>query len=99
MVFTQSHSRFESGNGSLKKRKMRSIEELREYVKTVAWQHRYISTAGVVPESVAWELIKEIEERERDLIAVSMASGSNPATEAIERMKCESETSQKKLIS
>lgn len=44
---------------------MKSIEELREYVKKVAWSCRHISTAGVVPISLAWELIEEIDERDR----------------------------------
>ncbi len=44
---------------------MRSTEELIEYVKWMAWSYRHISTVGVVPVSLAWELIEEIKERER----------------------------------
>ena len=43
---------------------MRSTEELKELVKRSAWANRYVSTAGVVPASLAWELIGEIVERE-----------------------------------
>lgn len=47
---------------------MKNIEELVEYVKKVEWSCRHISTAGVVPVSLAWELIEEIKEREKSAL-------------------------------
>ena len=43
---------------------MRSVKELKERVERIEWANRYISTAGVVPARLAWELIREIVERE-----------------------------------
>ena len=39
---------------------MRTLDELKDLVKRVEWNNRYVSTAGVVPATLAWELIDEI---------------------------------------
>jgi hypothetical protein len=43
---------------------MKTLSELTTLVQNTIWQNRYISTAGVVPASLAKELLKEIAERE-----------------------------------
>lgn len=43
---------------------MKTLPELRALVRQKIWEYQYISTGGVVPASLAEELLNEIAERE-----------------------------------
>ncbi len=70
---------------------MKTMVEWREYVKRIEWRNRYVSSAGVVPSNLAWELVEAIADlTEKVHKSQGMANEINILTAENRRLRKES---------